>query len=235
MAEVTDLYGSIYQNLIDAGCDKQMTDQFRPGGIQLCIKEILEDLKQGKSVAGNSASHRMMHKLAQDALRITAQLNGSYHEPEEMRKLFSELTGETVDDSFGMFPPFYTDCGKNIHVGKNVFINCCCHFQDQGGIYIGDNVLIGSHVVLATINHGQNPAERAGNFPKPIHIGNQVWIGAHATILPGVTIGDNAIVAAGAVATHNIPSNAVAGGVPAKVIKYIEEKNNDVSCNKSEN
>lgn len=186
-------------------------------------EEVLEALKQGKPVAGGSDAHRVMHRLAQDALRFTAQLNGSYHEPEEIRKLFSELIGKPVDDSFGMFPPFYTDCGKNIHVGKNVFINCCCHFQDQGGIYIGDNVLFGSHAVLATINHGQNPAERGDNFPKPIHIGNKVWIGAHATILPGVTIGDNAIVAAGAVVTHNIPSNAVVGGVPAKIIKYIEE------------
>lgn len=194
----------------------------------MCIEEVLEDLRQGKSVAGGSDAHKVMHRLSQDALRITAQLNSSYHEPEEISKLFSELIGKPVDDSFGMFPPFYTDCGKSIFVGKNVFINCCCHFQDQGGIYIGDDVLIGSHVVLATINHGQNPAKRADNFPEPIHIGNKVWIGAHATILPGVTIGDNAVVAAGAVVTHDVPANAVVAGVPAKMIKYIEEKE-DVS------
>lgn len=190
----------------------------------MSIEEVLEDLKQGKPVVGGSDAHKVMHRLSQDAQRITAQLNSSYHEPEEIRKLFSELIGKPVDDSFGMFPPFYTDCGKSIFVGENVFINCCCHFQDQGGIYIGNHVLIGSHVVLATINHGQNPAERADNFPKPIHIGNQVWIGAHATILPGVTIGDNAIVAAGAVITHDVPPNAVVGGVPAEIIKYIGEK-----------
>lgn len=192
------------------------------------IEEVLENLKKGKPVAGGSDAHKIMHRISQDALRITAQLNGAYHEPEEIRKLFSELIGKPVDDSFGMFPPFYTDCGKSIHVGEHVFINCCCHFQDQGGIYIGDHVLIGSHVVLATINHGQNPAERADNFPEPIHIGNKVWIGAHSTILPGITIGDNAIVAAGAVITHDVPPNAVVAGVPAKIIKYIEEKK-DVS------
>lgn len=190
----------------------------------MSMEEVLEDLKQGKPVVGGSDAHKVMHRLSQDAQRITAQLNSSYHEPEEIRKLFSELIGKPVDDSFGMFPPFYTDCGKSIFVGENVFINCCCHFQDQGGIYIRNHVLIGSHVVLATINHGQNPAERVDNFPKPIHIGNQVWIGAHATILPGVTIGDNAIVAAGAVITHDVPSNAVVGGVPAEIIKYIGEK-----------
>lgn len=190
----------------------------------MSMEEVLEDLKQGKPVVGGSDAHKVMHRLSQDAQRITAQLNSSYHEPEEIRKLFSELIGKPVDDSFGMFPPFYTDCGKSIFVGENVFINCCCHFQDQGGIYIGNHVLIGSHVVLATINHGQNPAERADNFPKPIHIGNQVWIGAHATILPGITIGDNAIVAAGAVITHDVPPNAVVGGVPAEIIKYIGEK-----------
>lgn len=190
----------------------------------MCIEEVLEDLKQGKPVVGGSDAHRVMHKLSQDALRITAHLNGSYHEPEESRKLFSKLIGKSVDDSFCMFPPFYTDCGKSIHIGKNVFINCCCYFQDQGGIYIEDNVLIGSHVVLATINHGQNPAERSSNFPEPIHIGNKVWIGAQATILPGITIGDNAIVATGAVITHNVPPNAVVGGVPAKIIKYIEKE-----------
>lgn len=85
-------------------------------------------------------------------------------------------------------------------------------------------MLIGSHVVLATINHGQNPAERANNSPEPIHIGNKLWIGAHATILPGITIGDNAIVAAGAVITHNVPPNGVVGGVPAKIIKYTEKE-----------
>ena len=103
-----------------------------------------------------------------------------------------------------------------------MFINCGCHFQDHGGVYIGDNVLIGSYVVFATINHGQRPEERGSNFPAPIHIGNGVWIGSHATILPGVTVGDNAIIAAGAVVNKDVPAEAVAGGVPAKVIKSIE-------------
>lgn len=96
-----------------------------------------------------------------------------------------------------MFPPFYTDCGKNIAVGKNVFINSGCRFQDQGGISIGDGTLIGHNVVLATLNHGIAPGERHDLFPASIHIGKNVWIGANATVLPGVTIGDNAVIAAG--------------------------------------
>ena len=184
-------------------------------------EKLLTEMRQGTVVKGGSDSHGMMHTLAQEAMKITAELNGSYHEPEEVRRLFSKLTGKDADESFSMFPPFYTDCGKNIFVGKNVFINCGCHFQDQGGIYIEDDVLIGSQTVLATINHGRRPEERADNHPAPIHIGKGVWIGSHVTILPGVTIGENAIVAAGAVVIEDIPANVIVAGVPAEVVKHI--------------
>ena len=92
-----------------------------------------------------------------------------------------------------MFPPFTTDCGKNIRVGKNVFINSGCRFQDQGGITLGDETLVGHNVVFATLNHGFAPEDRGTTYPKPIRTGKKVWIGANATILPGVTIGDHAI------------------------------------------
>lgn len=157
-------------------------------------------------------------------LRITAEMNGGYHEPEELRVLFSRLIGQPVDESFGLFPPFYTDCGKNIHIGKNVFINMGCKFQDQGGIYIGDGALIGHNVVLATLNHAKSPRDRGSMIPAPIHIGKNVWIGSNATVLPGVTIGDGAIVAAGAVVADDVPEYTIVGGVPAKIIRHLSEE-----------
>ena len=102
-----------------------------------------------------------------------------------------------------------------------MFINSGCHFQDQGGITIDDGVLIGHNAVLATLNHNQDPEKRDNLLPAPIHIGKRVWLGANVTILPGVTIGDNAIVAAGAVVAKDVQPNTVVGGVPAKFIKQI--------------
>ena len=127
-----------------------------------------------------------------------------------------------------MFPPFYTDFGRNIHVGKNVFINSCCQFQDQGGIFIGDGCLIGHSVVMATLNHDMIPEKRQNLHHAPIRLGKNVWVGAHATITSGVTIGDNAVIAAGAVVTKNVPANEVWGGVPAKFIKKITQNINNL-------
>ncbi|MCA0970859.1 sugar O-acetyltransferase [Halobacillus litoralis] len=184
--------------------------------------EFLTSLRKGETVEGGSEAHQVMHRLSQKALQITAQLNGSYHPPEELRELFSKLIGKPVDSSFMLFPPFTTDCGKNIEVGKNVFINSGCRFQDQGGITIGDGSLIGHNVVLATLNHDMNPEKRSTLHPARITIGTNVWIGANATVLPGVTIGDGEVIAAGAVVTKDVESNVVAGGVPAKPLKTID-------------
>ena len=188
------------------------------------LEAFLDHLNSGKPVRGGSEAHLFMHGASQEALKITAQMNTGYHTPQELRSLFSQLTGRPVDESFGLFPPFYTDCGKNIHVGKNVFINMGCKFQDQGGIFIDDGALIGHNVVLATLNHAKSPKDRGSMIPAPIHIGKHVWIGANATILPGVTIGDGAIVAAGAVVARDVPENTIVGGVPAKVIRTLHEE-----------
>ena len=135
-----------------------------------------------------------MREQSDNTRRLLLDLIHSYHTPEEIVTLFSRITDSEVHDSFRMFPPFYTDFGKNIHVGKNVFINSCCQFQDQGGIFIGDGALIGHSVVLATLNHGLAPEDRQNLYHAPIRIGKGVWIGAHATILAGVTIGDDAVI-----------------------------------------
>ncbi len=185
------------------------------------LHEFLEHLNSGKPVQGGGDIHQFMHTVSQEALRLTSEINGRYHEPEELRSLFSRLIGQPVDEGFGLFPPFYTDCGKNIHIGKRVFINAGCKFQDQGGIYMDDDALIGHNVVLATLNHAMPPKDRSTMIPAPIHIGKRVWIGANATVLPGVTIGDGAIVAAGAVVTRNVPENTVVGGVPARIMRHL--------------
>lgn len=188
------------------------------------LEQFLEHLNSGKPVGGGSEAHLFMHGVSQEALKITAEINGSYHEPEQLRALFSRLIGQPVDESFAMFPPFYTDCGKNIHIGKHVFINMGCKFQDQGGIFIGDGALIGHNVVLATLNHAMSPHDRGTMIPAPIHIGKNVWIGSNSTILPGVTIGDGAIVAAGAVVTRDVPENTIVGGVPARIMRHLSKE-----------
>lgn len=160
--------------------------------------------------------------LCQEAIQITMELNTKYHTPEEIREIMGQLTGKKIDETFRLFPPFYTDFGKNITIGKDVFINSCCHFQDQAGIQIGDGAFIGHNVVFATINHSLDPKENRKNEYAPITVGSHVWIGSNATILAGVSIGDWAVVAAGAVVTKDVPPRTVVGGVPAKVLKVIE-------------
>ena len=186
------------------------------------LNEFLDYMEEQKPVTLDTDAIKMFDKLAQDALKITTKLNSKYRTPGEIVKIFSELTGKKVDESFRLFPPFYTDCGKNITIGKNVFINACCKFQDQGGIKIGDNVLIGHNVILATINHNFDPLKRAEMTPKRIEIGCNVWIGSNTVILPGVKVSDGAIIGAGSVVTKDVPKNTIVVGNPAKVIKHIK-------------
>ncbi len=185
------------------------------------LKELLEHFNAGDTLGTDPGVIELMRYYSREAQKITMEINTKYHEPEEIIKLFSELTGSGIDDGFAIFPPFYTDFGKNIHIGKKVFINAGCKFQDQGGIYIDDEALIGHGVVLATLDHDFAPENRAQLHPAPIRIGKRVWIGANAVITKGVTIGDNAVVAAGAVVTRDVPENTVVGGVPAKEIRKI--------------
>ncbi|MBR0270549.1 MAG: sugar O-acetyltransferase [Methanobrevibacter sp.] len=186
------------------------------------LEELLEIFNKGQTLEMELDAAEACNHYSREAQKITCELNYKYHEFDEIRELFSELIGKEVDDEFRVFPPFYTDFGKNIHLGKNVFINSDCKFQDQGGIYIGNDVLIGHNVVLATLNHEENPEKRGNLCPSPIKIEDKVWIGSNATILPGVTIGYGAIVAAGAVVTKDVEEMTVVGGVPAKFIKKID-------------
>lgn len=190
------------------------------------LEAFLQHVKERKPL-NTPEIYEFMNRASDEARRITFELNGAYHSMPEVRDLFARLFGKPVDPSFRVFPPFYTDFGKNITVGKNVFINACCHFQDQGGITLGDNCLVGHNVVFATLNHGFAPEERQSMLPAPIVVGRNVWIGSNSTILQGVTIGDNSIIAAGSVVTKDVPANAIVAGVPAQFIRSIspeEEK-----------
>lgn len=194
----------------------------------MTLAEVLEYFSTAETIGENKEAVDLMRSYSREAQKITMQINTAYHEPEEMVQLFSELTGKQVDPSFRVFPPFYTDFGKNITFGKNVFINAGCKFQDQGGIFIDDGALIGHNVVLATLDHDLAPEKRQQLHPGPIHIGKNVWIGANAVVCAGVTIGDNAVVAAGAVVIKDVEADTVVGGVPAKILKKIETDRQDL-------
>ena len=187
----------------------------------MTVDDFKEYVKTRKAL-NSTEIHRFMDEMSDEARRVTFALNSAYHTPDEVRAFLSELFGYRVPDSFRVFPPFYTDFGKNIKVGEEVFINACCHFQDHGGVEIGNGCQIGHNVVFATLNHGLEPADRKSTYPAPIKLGRNVWVGSNSTILSGVTIGDNAVVAAGAVVTKDVPANAIVGGVPAKFIKWID-------------
>ena len=189
----------------------------------MTLSEFQKYIAEGRPLEGEEMIE-FMRQQSDESRKTQFELNTKFHTPEEICQLFSEITGREVDASFRMFPPFYTDFGRNIHVGKNVFINSCCQFQDQGGIFIGDGCLIGHSVVMATLNHDMIPEKRQNLHHAPIRLGKNVWVGAHATITSGVTIGDNAVIAAGAVVTKDVPANEVWGGVPAKFIKKITDE-----------
>ncbi|WP_369050054.1 sugar O-acetyltransferase [Burkholderia gladioli] len=159
------------------------------------------------------------------AMAITAALNRlTFDDADAVRALFRELIGKPVDDGFSLIPPFYSTGGTDIRVGRQVFINQNCTFYDLGGIDIGDQVMIGPNVSILTSGHPVEPSRRRSCVvAKPVVIENNVWIGAGAIILGGVTIGENSVVAAGAVVTRDVPRDTLAGGNPARVIRSIAE------------
>lgn len=159
----------------------------------------------------------------QRAMAITARMNRlAFNDADEIRALFSELIGKKVDESFLLIPPFYTAGGNEIRVGRNVFVNQNCTFYDLGGLDIADDVMVGPNVSILTTSHPLEPSRhRTATMGKPIVIERNVWIAAGATIIGGVTVGENSVVAAGSVVTKNVPPNTLVGGNPARVIRSI--------------
>lgn len=186
------------------------------------LDALLAALNAGQTIQGGSPHHEAMHAASREAMRLAAEINGCYHSPEELVELMSALTGRRVPDSFRMFPPFTCDFGRNLRFGERVFLNSGCRFQDQGGIDIGDDALIGHNAVITTLNHDLDPARRADMHPAPVRIGRRAWLGANVTVLPGVTIGDGAIVGAGSVVTKDVAPRTVVVGVPARHVRDIE-------------
>ena len=187
------------------------------------ISELLAWFDRGGSFGEDPEVVACMRACIHENRRLLFEMNSLWHEDEdEIAELFTRITARPVGEGLRIETPFYTDFGKNIRVGSHVFINAGCKFQDQGGITIGDGAFIGHNVVLATLDHGIAPEQRHILYPAPIRIGNDVWIGANAVVTKGVAIGDRSIIAAGAVVTHDIPADVIAGGIPAKVIRKIE-------------
>jgi acetyltransferase-like isoleucine patch superfamily enzyme len=176
-------------------------------------------------IASRTPESAAMSADVKRAMAITARLNRlTYNDADEVRALFSELIGNKVDDSFLLIPPFYATGGADTRVGRNVFINQNCTFYDLGGIDIADDVMIGPNVSIITSGHPVEPSRRrAFTIAKPIVIERNVWIAAGATIIGGVTVGENSVVAAGSVVTKNVPPNTLVGGNPARVIRSIAE------------
>lgn len=183
--------------------------------------DIFERLKKGETILTGDPEAYRMREASFATKKLLMQMNNAT-ESEEIRNLLSQIIDRDIDESVTIFTPFYINYGKHTKIGKNVFINFDCVFLDLGGITIEDNVLIAPKVSLLTESHPINPNERHSLIPKPIHIKKNAWIGANATILQGVTIGENAVVAAGSVVSKDVPDNVVVGGIPAKIIKEIK-------------
>ena len=167
--------------------------------------------------------YRAGPELLEDYARaqvISRRFNGT-DDPAEGRAILEELTCHVIDGSTQVLPPFHIDFGKFTEFGKDVFVNFGCTFCDQGGIRIGDRTKLGPNVTLVTTNHLLEPEERRWMVSRPVVLGEDVWVGAGAIILSGVTVGDGAVVGAGSVVTKDVPPRTVVAGNPARVLHKI--------------
>lgn len=186
------------------------------------MKELLDHLNKDLPLLANGPYEKTMQKVASQTWLAVSKMNTEpLKNPDDMRRRVEILIEEKIPESTRIRQPFYTDFGKNIKIGAGVFINAGVHMQDQGGIRIGNNVLIGHQVVFASLDHDLAAEKRANLYPGRIVVEDDVWIGANATITKGVTIGRGSVVAAGAVVNQNVPENTIVAGIPAKVIKKL--------------
>ena len=184
------------------------------------MENIFERMKRGELILESDPQYPELYDALIRGMRIVERLNSAYHTADEVRAVIGELTKSKLDESVWIVPPFYTDFGQFIRLGKNVFINSGCTLMDRGGITIEDGVFIGPNVSIITENHAEEPELRHNVYTKPILIRRNAWIGAGAIVLPGVTVGRNAIVGAGAVVTKDVADDAIVAGNPARFIRY---------------
>lgn len=187
------------------------------------LDDLLTALRRGETIPFSSDLQGVMRQTSQRAMRILGELNTGYHEPAQVRALLSDVFQDELDESVTVLTPFYTEFGPQTRLGKRIFMNIGCTFQDQGGITIGDDSFLGHHVTIVTQNHGLLPEQRGDLHPAPVVIGKGVWVGSNATILPGVTVGDHAVIGAASVVTKDVPARAIVAGSPARVIRSIDD------------
>jgi acetyltransferase-like isoleucine patch superfamily enzyme len=197
-----------------------MNNSKKNGGANQQATDIFNRLKAGEPIRLDDPDYPKVQEVVNRTIELSAQLNTSTN-IDQIRERLGEIIDTKLDESTTVFAPFYTNFGRFITIGKRVFINHACSLLDMGGITIEDDVLIGPKVNLVTENHPLDPADRRALICKPIVIKRNAWIGAAATILPGVTIGENSVVAAGAVVSKDVAANTVVGGIPAKFIRSL--------------
>ncbi|MHA4740440.1 DapH/DapD/GlmU-related protein [Dyadobacter sp. MSC1_007] len=183
--------------------------------------DIFTRIHAGELIRKNDPGYEDFNRVVARTIRLCVEMNASATDIDQVRQRLSEIIGSQIDASTTIFPPFYTNFGRNTSFGKNVFINHACSFLDIGGIIIEDDVMIGPRVNITSENHPLDPADRKALILKPVIIKRNAWIGAGATILPGVTVGENAVVAAGAVVSRDVPANTLVAGVPARQVRVV--------------
>lgn len=182
--------------------------------------DIFERLKNGETIPPNDPQAYKMRQASYATKKLLIQMNNS-SDPTEIRDLLSLITNSAIDESVAVFSPLYINYGKHTKIGKNVFINFNCTILDLGGVTIDDDVFIAPNVSILSEGHPLSAEDRHSLKVGHIHIKRNVWIGAGAIILAGVTIGENAVIAAGSVVSKDVPDNTVVGGIPAKILKTI--------------
>lgn len=184
-------------------------------------KILIEMLEKKEYISYNDMIFKDINSTLERTAKLATDLNIGYKNPKEIRKVLEDITENKIDESTTVLLPFNTDFGARIKLGKDIFINKCCMFVDLGGIELEDNVLIGPEVKILSVNHPLDPSKRRDVILKSVKVKKNAWVGAGSTICPGVTIGENSVIAAGSVVTKDVPDNTVYGGVPAKFIKKV--------------